>query len=140
MTPYRPAGQQCRVAHTQAAILNDARAILLSGREMSALENNGALHALQILIENAIGKTKQWLKAQGQAVPISAYDAFAALAQINQLSADDLTRWNALIGVRNRIVHDYMNIRMDIIHQLILNNEYQFIIRFLMRRSPSDAV
>lgn len=123
-----------RIASEQTAILDDARAILLSARNLSALENNGVLHALQMLIENAIGKAKQWLKAQGQPVPISAYDAFAALVTINLLDATDLPHWNALIGIRNRIVHDYMNIRMERIHQLILDEDYRFITRFLMRQ------
>lgn len=84
-----------RIASEQTAILDEARSILLSARNLSALENNGVLHALQMLIENAIGKAKQWLKAQGQPVPISAYDAFAALVTINLLDATDLPHWNA---------------------------------------------
>ncbi len=123
-----------RIASEQTAILDEALAILLSARNLSALENNGVLHGLQMLIENAIGKAKQWLKAQGQPVPISAYDAFAALVTINLLDATDLPHWNALIGIRNRIVHDYMNIRIERIHQLILDEDYQFITRFLMRQ------
>lgn len=123
-----------RIASEQTAILDEARSILLSARNLSALENNGVLHVLQMLIENAIGKAKQWLKAQGQPVPISAYDAFAALVTINLLDATDLPHWNALIGIRNRIVHDYMNIRIERIHQLILDEDYQFITRFLMRQ------
>ena len=39
------------------------------------------LHAVQVLVENAIGKAKQQLKARGETVPVSAYDAFAALAR-----------------------------------------------------------
>lgn len=124
-----------RIAQEQGALLDEARLALLSGRPLSALENNGVLHALQLLIENAIGKSKQWLKAQGQAVPVSAYDAFAALAHTKLLDENDLPTWNALIGVRNRIVHDYMNIRMERIHTLVQQEEYRFITRFLMRKS-----
>ncbi len=123
-----------RIASEQTAILDEARAILLSTRGLSALERNGVLHALQMLIENAIGKAKQWLKAQGHVVPVSAYDAFAALVQIKLLDAADLPYWNALIGIHNRIVHDYMNIRQERINQLILDEEYRFITRFLMRQ------
>jgi len=42
-------------------------------------------HALQILIENAIGKCKQLLKASAQPVPVSAQDAFAALASLQMI-------------------------------------------------------
>ncbi len=77
---------------------------------LSGLEQNGVLHALQVLTENAIGKAKQILKASGEPVPVSAYDAFTALARINEISVNELTAWNAIIGLRNRIVHEYMNI------------------------------
>lgn len=123
-----------RIASEQTAVLEEARLALLSGRTLSALENNGILHALQILIENAIGKTKQWLKAQGEPVPLSAYDAFSALVRIGLLDSADLPTWNALIGIRNRIVHDYMNIQMDRIHALVRQEDYRFISRFLMLR------
>ncbi|MDP2883363.1 MAG: DUF86 domain-containing protein [Azonexus sp.] len=126
-----------RIATEQTALLEEARIAMLAGRTLSALENNGILHALQILIENAIGKTKQWLKTQGEPVPLSAYDAFAALARIGLINNADLPTWNALIGIRNRIVHDYMNIQMDRIHTLIRQEDYRFISRFLLLRKQA---
>ncbi|WP_334134043.1 type VII toxin-antitoxin system HepT family RNase toxin [Tepidimonas sp.] len=123
-----------RIAAEQAAVLDEARRILASGRPMTRLEDNGLLHALQVLIENAIGKAKQWLKAQGRVVPVSAYDAFAALADAGFIDAEDLPRWNALVGVRNRIVHDYMNIDRDRIHELVRQEADRFVLAFLLRR------
>jgi hypothetical protein len=60
------------LAHKVAThLLAQAKAILSEGRALTPLEQGGVLHALQILIENAIGKAKQWLKASEQPVPIS---------------------------------------------------------------------
>ncbi len=73
---------------------------------LSPLEQNGALHAVQVLIENAIGKAKQLIKAKGEPVPVSAYDALAVLARLKIISETDLPSWNAAIGLRNRIVHE----------------------------------
>ena len=84
------------------------------------------LHALQILIENAIGK------ASDQPVPVSAYDAFKALTNHDPLTQAELPAWNAIIGLRNRIVHDYMNIDMDQVMTLIAENKEQFVVRFLV--------
>lgn len=123
-----------RIATEQAAVLEEARRILASNRPLTPLENNGLLHALQVLIENAIGKAKQWLKASGLVVPISAYDAFSALANAGLLDPQDLKTWNVLIGIRNRIVHDYMNIDLERIHALIREGGDRFVIDFLMRR------
>lgn len=99
------------IAQEQTALLDEARAILLSDGTLSRLEQNGVLHAIQVLVENAIGKAKQLLKAAGKQVPVSAYDSFHTLADHGLIEVGSLTAWNAAIGLRNRIVHDYMDVK-----------------------------
>lgn len=125
--------ETARIASQQAALLAEAKAILAQGRALTPLEQGGVLHALQVLIENAIGKAKQLLKARGQAVPVSAYDAFAALANCGLLAQTDVATWNAVVGLRNRIVHDYMNIDMDQVMATVVSGKDQFIVDFLRR-------
>ena len=122
-----------RIAAEQTALLDEARTVLKEGRELSALESNGVLHALQILMESSIGKAKQWLKAKDQPVPVSAYDAFAALVRIGAIEPEELSKWNALVGIRNRIVHDDMN--MGRIHSLVWDGKYRSVAEFLMKSS-----
>lgn len=121
-----------RIASQQGALLDEARSRLLALQPLSPLEQNGVLHALQVLIENAIGKAKQQLKARGDEVPISAYDAFAALALTGLIRQDKLSEWQGMIGLRNRIVHDYMNVDMDKILTLINQGHYVLLLDFLM--------
>jgi uncharacterized protein YutE (UPF0331/DUF86 family) len=120
-----------RIAREQTALLDEAKHRLLEGCPLSPLEQNGVLHALQVLIENAIGKAKQMLKASNEPVPISAYDAFAALARQDGIEAAQLPAWNAVIGLRNRIVHDYMNIDMTKVLTLVREGRYMFVSEFL---------
>lgn len=120
------------IAQKQTAILSDARAMLLAGKELSPLEKNGILHAFQILAENAIGKAKQTLKANSKRVPISAYDSFNGLAALGVVKDSELATWNAIIGLRNRIVHDYMNIDMSQVIELVKNEQYRFVANFLL--------
>jgi len=98
------------LAARQVAILGDAASRLESGGSLSALEESGVLHALQVLTESAIGKAKHMLKAAGQPVPVSAYDAFETLGKLGFIEKGDVSHWNAIIGMRNRIVHDYLNL------------------------------
>lgn len=128
--------ETARIAAEQGTLLAEARAILQGGRSLTPLEQGGMLHALQILIENAIGKAKQLLKARQQPVPVSGYDAFKALVHCKLLEPADLPSWNAVIGLRNRIVHDYMNIDMDQVTALVAENREQFILRFLLKEFP----
>ena len=83
--------------------------------------------------ENAIRKAKQWLKTSEQPVPISGYDAFSALANSALIAPADLPAWNAIIGLRNRLVHDYMNIDMDQVIALLTADKDQFVVRFLLK-------
>ena len=120
------------IAQDQTALLDEARDVLLAGGKLSRLEQNGVLHAIQVLVENGIGKAKQLLKASARQVPLSAYDSFLGLAELGVVKTDDLTLWNAAIGLRNRIVHDYMNIDMHRVLELVKNGQYRFITEFLL--------
>lgn len=79
-----------RIAAEQSAILTSARHILATGCPLTALEQGGVLHALQIIIENAIGKGKHWLKARNQIVPISGYDVFKSLPNNGLIAEENL--------------------------------------------------
>lgn len=120
------------IAQEQSSLLDEARMILLKGDSLSRLEQNGVLHAIQLLVENAVGKAKQLLKATGKQVPLSAYDSFLCLADFGFVKSSDLPVWNAAIGLRNRIVHDYMNIDMTRVLELVEKEQYRFITEFLL--------
>jgi len=109
-----------------------ARQQVQEGRVLSRLEENGVLHALQMLIENAIGKAKQILKANGEPVPVSAYDALAALARTEVINTENLPAWNAAIGLRNRIVHEYMNIDVKRVLEFVQVDQHHFVVDFLL--------
>jgi uncharacterized protein YutE (UPF0331/DUF86 family) len=126
------------IAREQAAMLVEARERVLAGGSLSRLEQNGVLHALQVLVENAIGKAKHLIKAAGEPVPVSAYDSFRALARILGLSSQELEQWNAIIGLRNRIVHDYMNLDMRRVLQVVESGGYAFVVDFLLA-SPEET-
>ncbi|MEI6268123.1 MAG: HepT-like ribonuclease domain-containing protein [Methylococcaceae bacterium] len=42
-----------------------------------------------------------------------------------------LQQWNAAIGLRNRIVYEYMNVDMAVVFALVEQQGYQFIVDFL---------
>jgi uncharacterized protein YutE (UPF0331/DUF86 family) len=125
--------ETARIARQQAALFAQAREIVAQNRDLSLLERSGVLHALQILIENAIGKAKQLLKQRNEVVPISAYDAFSALARCGEIEPSTLPAWNEVIGLRNRIVHDYMNIDMEKVMEWVMSGSEQFIMEFLLK-------
>lgn len=129
-----------RIANEQIALLDEAKQRILANTPLSKLEQSGVLHAFQVIIENATGKSKHLLKSKGCPVPVSAYDAFASLEQQSEISLQQLQQWNLTIGLRNRILHDYMNIDMDLIYELITNDNPQFIANFLCKPISSKPI
>lgn len=123
--------ETARIAKEQADLLDEVQQRLISGQVLSRLEQNGVLHALQVLVENAIGKAKQLLKAANEVVPLSGYDAFESLVRLGKINEADLPKWNLVIGLRNRIVHDYMNVDIKLVYQLIIEQRYLFVSAFL---------
>lgn len=124
--------ETAQIAREQDALLDEVCQKLSDGERLSRLEQNGVLHALQLLIENAIGKARQILKAQGEPVPVSAYDALASLARIGVIPTEDLPAWNVAIGLRNRIVHEYMNIDIERVLELVQVNQHKLVTEFLL--------
>ena len=124
--------ETARIATEQSALLSMAEQRLAEGLLLTPLEQNGVLQTLQVLIKSAIGKAKQLLKASGEVVPISANDAFAAFARLGKIDQEQLPAWNAVIGLRNRIVHDYMNIDMPRVLDLVRQGRYEFVAEFLL--------
>jgi uncharacterized protein YutE (UPF0331/DUF86 family) len=128
-----------RLAQDLDAMLDGVCLRLQNGQALSNLEQAGAQHALQLLIENAIGKSKMLLKLKGEVVPVSAYDAFAKISRLGLISSDQLQLWTSAIGLRNRIVHDYLNVDMALVNQIILKHEYKLQVAFLMADLPSPT-
>lgn len=128
-----------RLVREQTTMLAEARQKLQDKQMLSALEQAGVLHALQILIENAIGKAKHIIKAAGEPVPVSAYDAFASLNRMGAVNEEECSQWNSVIGIRNQIVHDYMNLNMELILNWVKTERYRFIVNFLEKKRDVEA-
>ncbi len=120
------------IAEQQTALLDEAMERLLANSLLSRLEQNGVLHAIQLLVKNAVGKAKQLLKAHEKPVPLSAYDSFAGLLELGLINERDIPAWDGAIGLRNKIVHDYMNIDMTRVLELVRQGQYRFITAFLL--------
>ncbi len=128
------------IAAEQSSLLDEAADRLAAGGVLSRLELNGVLHALQVLVENSIGKSKQLLNFSGYQVPVSAYDSFTALADKGIIRHEQLDEWRSAIGLRNRIVHDYMNIDMEMVKDLVRGKRYRFVTEFLLTTFDAETL
>lgn len=79
---------------------------------------------LQVLVEACIGISKHWLKALKKSVPNDAYKTFELLVQFNLLPESDLITWRKIIGLRNALVHDYLNLDKRIVLSVLREKHY----------------
>jgi len=94
----------------------------------SRFEMKAAERTLQVLIEACIGITKHWVKAKRGTTPPDAYKGFEALSQAG---VDvDLALWRSIVGLRNALVHDYLNVDADVIRTVIQQRRYLELLEF----------
>lgn len=93
--------------------------LILSQRSLSNLEYRAAERTLQVSIEACIGIAKHWAKALAGHSPQDAYQAFEILCQRGAQPVEELSGWRKVIGLRNALVHDYLNIDPEIIRSVI---------------------
>lgn len=93
---------------------------------------------LQVLVEACIGVSKHWLKFLGKSVPNEAYQAFELLARHGLLPESELVTWRKIIGLRNALVHDYLNLDRAIVLSVLRGKHYLKLAQFV--RDASETI
>ncbi len=114
-------------------ILEQAHIAFINEKVLSEMEFQGVIHSLQVIIENSIGKAKHLLKYFKIDIPTSAYTAFEYLLNGEVITKKELAKWKSIIGLRNTIVHEYMNVEHDIIIHIVKTKDHLFITEFLKK-------
>jgi len=132
LNPYTDAIQQ----HVNETV-EDLETIyhILQQRPWTRIERKGAERLLQTLVEACIGVAKHWLKQQNKVLPIEAYAVFEKLMDLQLITADDMQNWQKIIGMRNAIVHDYLNLDERVIRAIIVNKMYLKLQKFALELS-----
>lgn len=55
------------------------------------------------------------------------------------MNDEDYSHWTSAIGIRNRIVHEYINLNMGLILNLVKTEGYLFIVNFLERKMDTQG-
>ena len=97
---------------------------ILQQRSWTRVERKGAERLLQTLVEACIGVSKHWLKQQNKVLPADAYAVFEKLMELQLIPSDEAQEWQRIIGMRNAIVHDYLNLDEKVIKAIVANKMY----------------
>lgn len=102
---------------------------IVQERSLGQYEYRAAERTLQITIEACIGIAKHWCKKIDGIAPISAYQAFERLAE-HKVIESNKNQWKQIIGMRNALVHDYLNIDHNVIEYLLSSLQYLALFQF----------
>ena len=108
----------------------DLRALreILQARSLQRLEQHAAERTLQVLIEAAIGLAKHWVKKETGFSSSDAYSAFENLSNRGLIA--ESSGWRKTVGLRNVLVHDYLNVDAQIVRDVISHQYYEEILSF----------
>jgi uncharacterized protein YutE (UPF0331/DUF86 family) len=101
---------------------------ILAHKPLSSIEYRALERNFQLLIEACIGLAKRVLKGQGYNPPSEARKAFEKLAAKGLDNTH--IEWTKVIGMRNAIVHDYLDIDTARITSVLKNRDYLKLFEF----------
>ncbi len=94
-------------------------------------DRNSAERSLQIIIEIAIGCSKHYLKSQNKPVPSEARAAIERIYELLSLTTPDIHSMRGAIGMRNAIIHDYLNLDWGRIEPILAEGKYHNIAQYV---------
>ena len=100
--------------------------------EWSKIEIRAVKNSMQVIIENSIGKAKRILKDFNcPIIPQKGSDAFEFMYDIGLIEDELYSTLKSAIGLRNAMIHDYMNFNDKILQDVVQKRSYSNIIEFL---------
>jgi uncharacterized protein YutE (UPF0331/DUF86 family) len=102
-------------------------------RPLSFNERNAAERGLQVIVEAAIGCSKHYLKSIDKPVPSEARAAIERVYELQALGEPDIVDMRGAVGMRNAIIHDYLNLDWSRISPVLLEKKYHLVNDYIQR-------
>ena len=97
--------------------LNDQRPLTFN-------ERNAVERSLQVLVEMAVGCSKQLLKARQRPVPSEARAAIERVYEMLGNIDPPAAMLRGAVGMRNAIIHDYLNLDWGLVERVLKSRKY----------------
>lgn len=102
----------------------------LNKSELKSRDYLATERLLQVFTGMCIGLSKHMVKKLQKKSATEAYQSFSILKEHNLISSHELRTWKQVIGMRNGLVHDYLNIDLLIIEGILREGHFQTLADF----------
>jgi uncharacterized protein YutE (UPF0331/DUF86 family) len=103
----------------------------LAQRPLTFIERSATERSLQIVIEAAVGASKHTLRAHGRPIPTEARTAIERVYEVTGLTTPALDEMRGAVGMRNAIVHDYLNLDWALLERVLTEGRYRRVQQFV---------
>ena len=100
-------------------------------KPLTLLERSAAERSLQILVDSAIGSAKHLNKKESLPQRLDSYQTITQLTEELDINTDYLPQLKGAIGMRNAIIHDYLNLDWELIQAVLDQQHYQRVADFI---------
>lgn len=96
-------------------------------RPLTFNERSATERSLQVVVEAAIGCSKHILKARNKPVPSEARASLERVYELLAILQPDINDMRGAIGMRNAIIHDYLNLDWQRLNRVLLEKKYHLV-------------
>lgn len=100
---------------------------IIKNRPLTFNERSATERSIQVLVEAAIGYSKHYLKLNQKPVPAEARASIERVYELLAISLPDVADMRGAIGMRNAIIHDYLNLEWQKIEAVLKQRKYKNI-------------
>jgi len=100
---------------------------ILSIRPLSFNERSATERSLQVIVEAAIGCSKHFLKSRNKPVPSESRASIERVYEILSIVEPDINDMRGAIGMRNAIIHDYLNLDWKKLEDILRQRKYKLV-------------
>ena len=111
----------------------DELSAIIAKRPLTFNERNAAERGLQVVVESAIGCAKHYLKSRQKPVPSEARAAIERVYELLAITEPDIKEMRGAVGMRNAIIHDYLNLDWRVIEPVLKQQKYTAVQLFVKK-------
>lgn len=98
---------------------------------LSFIGRTASERSLQVVVEVAIGCSKHYLKSRNKPVPSEARAAIERVYELTGLTAPDISILRGAVGMRNAIIHDYLNLDWVKVEPVLAARKYHQVAHYI---------